>query len=291
MTGIENRGFWPNGEKPSDIATKACNNLFSKMPINKEKIDLLIHSSVCRDFLEPSTASIIQRKLNLSSHCQSFDLSNACLGFMNAISIAATMIDSKQIRYALVVSGENSGPLLSETISFLLNNNKLNRKDIKKYIANLTIGSAGVAFLLGSTNENPNKHEIIGYTHSSNSNANHLCQGNGNTHSLMMETSSEELLLKGIDLASKNWDQYKKEIPTKSGSWFISHQVGSSHETLLKNKLNLQDYNTFNTYKNLGNTGSAALPITFSMLKKENQSPKKMSSFIFLELEVDLTVL
>ena len=37
-----------------------------------------------------------------------FDLSNACLGFVNGMQLAATMIDAGQIEYALVVDGEGS---------------------------------------------------------------------------------------------------------------------------------------------------------------------------------------
>ena len=37
-----------------------------------------------------------------------FDLANACLGFVNGMHVAATMIDAGHIDYALVVDGEDA---------------------------------------------------------------------------------------------------------------------------------------------------------------------------------------
>ena len=56
MTGIKERRLWEPGTRPSDLSTNAAKKLFNENQIDKNKVDLLIHSSVCRDFLEPSTA-------------------------------------------------------------------------------------------------------------------------------------------------------------------------------------------------------------------------------------------
>ena len=64
-----------------------------KSGVDKRRIALLIDSSVCREHLEPSKAVAVHHQLGLSSSCLTFDLSNACLGFVNAMQLAATMID------------------------------------------------------------------------------------------------------------------------------------------------------------------------------------------------------
>jgi hypothetical protein len=46
---------------------------------------LFIHGAVSRDMLEPATASFAHRKIGLPATAQIFDLSNACLGFLNAL--------------------------------------------------------------------------------------------------------------------------------------------------------------------------------------------------------------
>ena len=85
-------------------------------------IDLVIHASVCRDFLEPATSALIHDQLGLSSTCAFFDLSNACLGIMHAWTLAAQLIQSKAYKNVLVVGAENSGPLLCDTLEKLENN-------------------------------------------------------------------------------------------------------------------------------------------------------------------------
>lgn len=276
MTGIKSRGVWPNGTRPSDLSTQVAQKLLEKSDLEKSDIGLLIHASVCRDFLEPSTASVVHHNLELSEDAMIFDLSNACLGVVNAMVMASNMIELGQIKSALIVSGENGGPLLSQTIEHLSNDLTLTRKSIKKYIANLTIGSAAVAYLLTHKDLAPEGHKIIGGSVCTDSSANILCQGDGDTTSLMMETDSEELLKHGLELARKNWNKTKKslELENKDIDWVIGHQVGTAHEKLTMEAMELSDHKTFTTYETLGNTGSAALPITLAKLNELDKIKK-----------------
>ena len=85
MTGIKERRVWDSGTMPSKLSTMAAKKLIMEMGFDRKKIDLLIHASVCRDFLEPATASVVHSNLKLSNYCQSYDLSNACLGVVNSM--------------------------------------------------------------------------------------------------------------------------------------------------------------------------------------------------------------
>lgn len=257
QTGIKNRGYFA-ADKPSDISTKAALNLFNEYGINRNDIDLLIHSSVCRDFLEPSTASVVHSNLELKSDCMSFDLSNACLGFLNAMIVAGSQIELGVIKSALIVSGENSKPLIDETIKFL-NESDLTRKTIKKYIANLTIGSAGVAFVLTNSPEDAIA-KIESFTHDSDTSSVKLCQGDGSTQGLMMETDSEDLLHAGIKLSKQTWEKFDF-VPNQ----IVCHQVGSAHRDLLLKSLELTQIKDHISYDQYGNTGSAACPLTMSL--------------------------
>lgn len=276
MTGIGARRMWAPGTKPSDLSTNAAKKCLEKSNVKKEEVDLLIHSSVCRDFLEPATASVVHANLGLSKKAMIFDLSNACLGVVNAIVVAGHMIESGQIKNALIVSGENGGPLLESTLNELMNNPSIDRKNIKKYIANLTIGSAATAIMLTSKSFAPNAPQILGGTVETDSSANHLCRGDGNTHSLVMETDSEELLKYGIALGQSTWKKFREELMWANNdvNFVITHQVGSAHEKLSLESLELTKVNTFKTYPFLGNTGSSALPITMMMAAEQGHLMK-----------------
>jgi 3-oxoacyl-[acyl-carrier-protein] synthase-3 len=208
-----------------------------------------------------------------------FDLSNACLGMMNAFTVAASMIETGQIRKALIVSGENGGPLLEDTITSLLEmnaNDQLTRKSIKKYIANLTIGSAATAFIIAHKDDYPHAARLLGGAVATDSSANTLCQGDGNAHSLMMETDSEALMKKGVVLAQQNWTAAKEALgwSNKDVDLVLTHQVGKAHEELTLSTLGLADKKSFRTYPTFGNTGSSALPLTLiKMMEQTGASP------------------
>lgn len=276
MTGIRERRFWPRGTNPSDLSTAAAEKLFLTSKIKKEEVDLLIHASVCRDFLEPATASVVHANLKLSDKAMIFDLSNACLGVINAIVVAGYMIESGQIKSALIVSGENGGPLLENTINELLTNPEVDRKNIKKYIANLTIGSAATAIMITHKSLSPLSPKVLGGAVLTDSGANHLCRGDGNPHSLIMQTDSEELLKYGVKLAQSSWRELKKELNWNNDTpqLVLTHQVGIAHEKLSLEALELTNIKTFKTYPTLGNTGSSALPVTLIKAHEEGAIEK-----------------
>ena len=87
--------------------------------IDADKIGLLVNTSVSRDYLEPSTASIVCGNLGLSDNCQNFDVANACLAFINGMDIASRMIERGEIDYALVVDGETANLAYEKTIERL----------------------------------------------------------------------------------------------------------------------------------------------------------------------------
>jgi acyl-CoA:acyl-CoA alkyltransferase len=264
MSGIRARGLWPVGTKPSTLATMAARSLFETHDINPDEVDLLIHASVCRDFLEPATASVVHANLGLKPHTPFFDLSNACLGVLSATELALGLIKAGQYKNILIVSGENAGPLIETTVNTLLNDEAITRKTVKKYMANLTIGSGAVAWLVSAESEDELAPLFLAAHTRVDSEANVLCQGSGSIDSLVMETDSEALLQAGVRLARQTWDELitQSEFNQANLNWVIGHQVGEAHERAVLEALALNHFPTHRTYPTLGNTGSAALPLT-----------------------------
>jgi acyl-CoA:acyl-CoA alkyltransferase len=262
QTGIKSRGIWPMGTRPSLMASLAGEKILKNFP--REQVDLLIHASVCRDFLEPATAAVVHHHLGFSRDCLISDVSNACLGVLSSILMAGQMIENGTIKSALIVSGENALPLINETITHLLNDPFMDRKKIRPFIASLTIGSAAVAILLTHESLAPMGHKILGGSSMTDSSAVELCQGDGSVQGLMMETDSEALLKAGVALAKNNWQKTKLTLGWEHQlvDKIIPHQVGVAHRLAMLKELDLpldRDFQTFETY---GNTGSAALPLT-----------------------------
>jgi 3-oxoacyl-[acyl-carrier-protein] synthase-3 len=119
MTGIRERRMWPSGTRPSDASGKAGRAVLETSKLRADQVELFIHAAVSRDMLEPATASFAHRKIGLPATAQIFDVSNACLGFLNSLTIAAGLIEAGHIRCALVVAGENGRPLVEQTLRTL----------------------------------------------------------------------------------------------------------------------------------------------------------------------------
>lgn len=267
MTGIRERHFWPGEKLPSAAAAEAGEAVLNRSRFSRESIDVLIHCGVCRDRLEPSTASYVHRLLKLSPKCQIFDISNACLGFLNAIVTAGSMIQSGVAKRILLVSGENGKPLLEHTIKTLLSST-LDRKSIKPYFANLTIGAGAVAYLIGHTDEIDQKApRLIGGIVETDSEANQLCQGDATSGGgLEMLTEAELLLEAGLSVAKKGWNRFLKTIGwgAEMVDRIVCHQVGRTHQRRLLETIGVDPELDFATYPFLGNVGSVSLPITLA---------------------------
>ncbi len=269
MTGIRERRMWPAGTRPSDASAAAGRAVLAKSALRAEQVELFIHAAVSRDMLEPATASFAHRKIGLPASAQIFDVSNACLGFLNALTLAAAMIESGQIRCAMVVAGETGRPLVEQTLRTLLES-PLTRNEIKPYFANLTIGSGAVgAIVCHRSLVKGHAHRLLGGVARAATQHSELCQGDTHgTEALAMQTDSEQLLIAGITLARETWGEF---ITSQGASFdrFICHQVGSVHRRKLYETLGLDLAKDFSTFETLGNTGSVALPATLARAVEE----------------------
>ncbi|MEO5960777.1 MAG: 3-oxoacyl-ACP synthase III [Opitutaceae bacterium] len=264
MTGIRERRMWSASTRPSDASAAAGRAVLGKSALCAEHVELFIHAAVSRDMLEPATASFAHRKIGLPATAQIFDVSNACLGFLNALTLAAGMIESGQIRCAMIVAGEQGRPLVEQTLRTLLER-PLNRNEIKPYFANLTIGSGAVgAIVCHRSLVQGRPHRLLGGIARAATQHSELCQGDTyGAESLAMQTDSEQLLLAGVELARETWRDFTAE-QGREYARFVCHQVGSTHRRKLYETLGLDLAKDFSTFEHFGNTGSVALPSTLA---------------------------
>jgi 3-oxoacyl-[acyl-carrier-protein] synthase-3 len=272
MTGIRERRFWPIDFLPSTASISSAARALEAAEIDPQEIGVLIHGSVCRDQLEPATACRVHHELGLREDCLVYDVSNACLGLLNGIVQVANMIELGQVRAGLVVGTENGRELVESTIAVLNQDTSLTRNDIKTAIASLTIGSASVAVLLTHREISQTQNGLLAAAARARSTHHGLCQGGnravaGQGHGILMATDSEQLMAEGIAAGVATF----RDFATESG-WdaaalqrTICHQVGATHRRLMLESLGLSAENDFATLEWLGNTGSAALPITLAM--------------------------
>jgi 3-oxoacyl-[acyl-carrier-protein] synthase III len=273
MTGIRERRFWADGVAPSQASIKAAEKAVSKSGIKKEDIGCLLHTSVSRDFLEPATATVVHDSLGLPPAATIFDISNACLGFINGMVTLANMIELGQIKAGIVVGCESSKPLIDTTIDKLLKDPNITRNKLKLAFATLTLGSGAVAAVLTHSSLSQDGHKLLGGVTRAASQHNDLCRIEADACFLDlntlpdMHTDYEEILKNGLSLAPDTWNATKEDLGWKNSDVdkLFTHQVSAVHSKLLFKALGLDETKDFSTVQYLGNIGSVSLPITLAI--------------------------
>jgi 3-oxoacyl-[acyl-carrier-protein] synthase-3 len=220
---------------------------------------LLIDTSVCRDRLEPSSAVTVHNALDLPSWCLNFDLSNACLGFVNALQVAGNMVDSGQIDYALIVDGEGSRLIQERTLA-RLSGPDATMADIFAEFATLTLGSGGAAAVIGRHSENSGSHRVVGGVARADTSHHTLCVGSLD----QMRTDSKALLDAGLLVTKLAWGDAAEEMGWTDMDRYIIHQISQRATHLMCETLGIDIAKVPLTFPFLGNVGPASIPITLS---------------------------
>lgn len=272
MSGIKERRFWDPGTRPSEGAVLAGRKVLAQADLAPDQIECLIFTSVSRDMMEPATASFVHNSLGLSEKCLLFDLSNACLGFLDGMVVLANMIELGQVQNGLLVAGETAEELVESTIEALLADTTLTRKTIKPAFASLTIGSGSVALYMCRAEQEPERPRLIHGCWRARTAHSNLCQGSqSGGAATLMNTDSEELLRRGVETALVTWQAFLAEPGWQAADIdrYFCHQVGSAHARLLFDSLELDSDKNFETLALLGNVGSVSAPVTLAMAIEE----------------------
>ena len=104
-TGIRARHFADAGVFSSDLALQACRKALEAAGRSASDVDLIIVATSTPDMVFPSTACILQSKLDAPG-CPAFDVQAVCSGFIYALTVADAMIRTGAARCALVVGAE-----------------------------------------------------------------------------------------------------------------------------------------------------------------------------------------
>lgn len=272
MTGIRERRFWDAGTKPGTISAVTAAKALEMSGLDPRHIGFLAHGSVCRDQLEPATASGVHHALRLPGSAFILDISNACLGILNGMILLADMIELGQVQAGIIVGTEVGRDLVEGTIDTLLDSPNLTKQDLKLAFASLTIGSGSAAVVLCDRRLSRTGHRLLGGHFQADTSGHELCAGGSaqeehGDHRPRMQTDSEALLHAGINLAESTWNATRSALGWTNADVqkAFTHQVGRAHRKLLYERLGLDPAIDFATVEFLGNTGAAALPLTAAM--------------------------
>ena len=254
-TGIEKRHIASAKESSADMAYEASKDALKNSEINIDEIDMIIVATTTPERKFPSTAVLLQNKLDLKD-CFAFDINAACTGFVFAVDIADKYIKSGTVKNTLIVGTEKITSLL----------------DWKDRNTCVLFGDGAGAIILTNSNEPGIISSKIG--------------SDGSYKDLLtVNTDSEFIEMKGNDvfkiavktlgkLAMATLDE--NNISADELDWFIPHQANSRIIAAIAKKIKLSPDKIIMTVNKHGNTSTASIPLALDdsnkkgLLKKGN---------------------
>jgi 3-oxoacyl-[acyl-carrier-protein] synthase-3 len=113
-TGIKERRIAAKDQFTSDLATQAAIRAMNNAGITADQIDLIIVATITPDMPFPSTACLVQQKIN-ATRAAAFDIEAACSGFIFGLEIAQQFIMSRTYNTVLVIGAEKLSSIVDWT--------------------------------------------------------------------------------------------------------------------------------------------------------------------------------
>ncbi|MFZ5440970.1 MAG: 3-oxoacyl-ACP synthase III [Myxococcota bacterium] len=267
LTGIRERRRWPKGTRMSSVAAQAGRAALEASGVPADELGAVVYAGVCRDDLEPATACAVAAELGTGRDTLIFDVSNACLGVMNAMVELANRIELGQMRAGLVVSAESSREIVDRSIERLNAEPTLERYRLG--LATMTGGSGAAAVLLTAADYSGTEHRLVSGAALSAPQHHRLCRWGPSAGLLgeapnIMDTDASGVLEHGVELGSATWARF-----LANSGWrredvdrVIAHQVGAGHRREVLATLGVDPARDFSTFETLGNMGTVSVPIT-----------------------------
>lgn len=254
-TGIKERRYASENQNSVDLAYFAALDAITKNNYDKNKIDLIVVATVTPNQKTPAVANLVQAKLKLNhKHVVSFDINAACTGFVYALEVASSLINTGNYKSALVIGSEK----LSSVIDFT---------DRETCI--LFGDGAGAVIIESSENE---KDSTFFYTAS---------RGDDNDILSVKEyikMAGKEVFKFAVDVLPRSIDSVLEKanltiddidvvIPHQANMRIIANVAKTTKIPLEKFEMNIEKY---------GNTSAASIPILLDEYRQKGNVGKKV---------------
>lgn len=269
LSGVQERRWWDAGTRPSVVSTMAAEKAMAKAGWRPQDVDGLVNASVSRDYLEPATSALVAGELGLGHQLQSFDVTNACVGFMTGMHVLANMIELGQVKRGLVVCAETVTEGCEATIK-RLQSPDATVQDFRDNFATMTLGCGAAAFAMCHESVARNGHRLYGVVTRNAPEHNQLCLGAYHE----MKADAHGLLVHGVGLAVETWPYAVREFGWEdpdSVDVVVGHQVSLAHFQSIFQKIGQPVEKALLTLPYLGNCGPTSMPLTLSIGVQQGQ--------------------
>jgi 3-oxoacyl-[acyl-carrier-protein] synthase III len=251
-TGVFTRSISSANQTAVDLAFEAGSRLLNDSSCNKD-IDLVVLVTQSPDYVLPTSACILQDRLKLSKKCTAFDINLGCSGFIYALSIVGSLIESGVAKKGLI--------LCSDTYTKYIDKSDRTCRPIFSDGASATL-------LVGSDMDEIGPF-VLG---TDGSGYEKLIVKEGGARKPHISTNSRHgtLEMRGSDVflfTLSSVPDCINELLDKSGldiediDLFVFHQASKIVLENLVRIMSLDEDKVFSNLENVGNTVSASIPI------------------------------
>lgn len=251
-TGIRQRRYLEMGST-SNLVIKAVKNLIGSNTYKLKDLDCLILGTTTPDYFFPATATAVLSELN-AKDAYGFDVSAACSGFMYALHLGRLMIESGESKKIIVCGGDK----LSSTLTG------------HDYKTAVLFGDGAGAVMLEATDENEENylHKSICSMKRGGLSEVYLKTGLNSKHKTFDGIHMEGRLVyaSGVTQMAKSITDYLKlmNLTFDDIDYLVPHQSNLRMLESVAEKLGLSMDKMLINIENMGNTGSATIPICLS---------------------------
>ena len=251
-SGIKNRHFVSDNENTSDMAFFAANKAIENAKISKNDIDLIVLATTTPDNTFPSTATLVQKKLEIDA--VSFDIQAVCAGFVFALSVAKSMMTEGNYKNCLVIGADSMSKLL-------------NWKDRS---TSVLFGDGAGAIILQKIKNIESKYDdwgILSNIIHSDGQFYDLLKTNGgvskNKKTGFIEMEGKEVFKHAVDKLSSSLEEALKASNKKINDldWLVPHQANQRIILAVADKMKVDISKVISTVKDHGNTSAASIPL------------------------------
>jgi 3-oxoacyl-[acyl-carrier-protein] synthase-3 len=259
-TGVHERRVSPPGDDPELVAGRVAKEALLRSGLSAHQVGAIYCASIDHRYFEPSAAHFVARALGGAPEAQLLDVRNACLGFLDAISIAAERLESGAIEVAIVVAAEAGGMRRSieHSLAATLQRGVFTPEDWVP----LTMGCGAVAWVLGAARRFAGAASIDSFLTQNRSEHALACTGRiGDDGRLQISANGPAILRFGVPLVKHTLETALHDFQREPGQVFL-HQVGSAFTTAVGRALGLVIDDRALVFPRLGNMGPVGAPFS-----------------------------
>lgn len=266
MTGVTRVCCTFKNQTASDLAFVSAKKLLEHKNIDPQSIGALIFISQCPDYRLPSTACVLQYRLNLSNDSICYDVNLGCSGYINGLMIISSLMQNANIKYALLLVGDtstkglshddkSSAMLFGDAGSATLLEKKENVSDVSFYIKSDGVRFKSIIKPAGAYRNLGVSKEKVLWPIDGNIRSDYDTYMNG-TDVFTFTLSEVPALIKGF---LHNHDQSINDY-----DWYIFHQANLYILKQIAKKTKIPIEKIPISLDNFGNTSVTSIPLTLS---------------------------